>query len=338
MPADAITGQAFAWRELLARWGHAGEIIAEHVHRDLADEVQPLDRPGRRLLDSGNVVLHYAIWSKTAQVALRRPERVALCYHNITPGSFLRAFNPDVADLCDRGRRALTEFPEPAVLIADSHFNAVDLREAGLGEATVVPLLLDFSGQPPVRAGAGPDPVVLSVGRMVPNKRFEDVIKAFALFQRRHAPTARLVLISAVGFDNYRAALDRLIRQIDVKNVIFTGPISNEARDAWYSLADAYLSMSMHEGFGAPLIEALAHGVPVVARAAGAVPETIGGAGLVLDSDDLAVYAEALNEVVNSPHTRVSLARLAEARLEQLRPEAVAEQIRGALRPLLDGS
>ncbi|TML54157.1 MAG: glycosyltransferase, partial [Actinobacteria bacterium] len=158
---------------------------------------------------------------------------------------------------------------------------------AGLGEATIVPLLLDLPPEIPAN-GRGADPIVISVGRVVPSKRLEDVIKAFALYQRHRAPAASLAIVgSDSGFENYRLALARLVARIGANRVFFTGRISAEARDAWYRRAHVYLSMSVHEGFCAPLVEALAHGVPVVARGAGAVPETLQGAGLVLDGDDL---------------------------------------------------
>ena len=111
------------------------------------------------------------------------------------------------------------------------------------------------------------DPVVLTVGRVVPNKRLEDVIKAFTLYQRHRAPEASLVIVgSERGFEGYRHALDVLIARINARRVSFTGPISVEGRDAWYRRADVFLSLSVHEGFCAPLIEAMAHGAPVVAR------------------------------------------------------------------------
>jgi glycosyltransferase involved in cell wall biosynthesis len=339
VPGDAVTNQAFAWRELLANWGYKGELVAEHVHPDLANQVHRLDRAGKRLLDHGNVILRYAIWSKTADLALQHPERVALCYHNITPGEYLRDFNPGIADLCDRGREALTTFARPAALIADSSFNATDLRKAGLGEAAVVPLLLDVPRLPARRLEAHEQPTVLSVGRIVPNKRLEDVIKAFALYQQHRAPSARLVVVgSSAGFESYRRALERLVDDAGAERVVFTGPVSRRARDAWYAKADVYLSMSVHEGFCAPLVEAIAHGTPVVARRAGAVPETLGNAGLVLDGDDLPLVAEALHEVVSSRTTRAALAEAGAQRLEDLSPEAVAPRIRAALSPILDGS
>jgi glycosyltransferase involved in cell wall biosynthesis len=336
-PGDAVTGQAFAWRDLISTWGHPGEIVSEHVHPDLAGKVHRLDRTGRRLLGDGKVVLRYSIYSKTTDVALADPERVALCYHNITPGHLLRDYNPVVADLCERGRAALSRIDAlPAVLIADSGFNAADLREAGLGEATVVPLLLDLPPEVP-RDGRGGDPIVITVGRIVPNKRLEDVIKAFALYQRHRAPAASLVIVgSDAGFENYRLALQQLIETIGAERVFFTGSISPEARDAWYRRAHVYLSMSVHEGFCAPLVEALAHGVPVVARGAGAVPETLGSAGLVLEGVDLPLVAEALDELASSEETRRAFGAAAEERLAHLRPEAVAPRIHAALAPLLE--
>lgn len=337
-PNDAVTNQAFAWRDLLREWGHDGLIVAEHVHPDVSTEVLRLDKV-RKELSKGKVILRYSIFSKTAEVARAEPERVGLVYHNITPGKYLRPYNQAVADLCDQGRDALTSFGKPpAVLVADSSFNAIDLREAGLGDADVIPLLLDVPARAP-RNGRVGDPIVLTVGRVVPSKRLEDVIKAFALFQRHRAPGASLAIVgSHVGFENYRLALDRLVEKIGVERVFFTGPISSEARDAWYRRAHAYLSMSVHEGFCAPLIEALSHGTPVVARAAGAMPETVGGAGIVLEGDDLPLVAEALHEIVSSEPTRLALAEAADQRLAELRPEAIAPRIRRTLAPLLEES
>jgi glycosyltransferase involved in cell wall biosynthesis len=336
-PGDAVTGQAFAWQELLREWGYPSEIVAEHVHPDLAGRARRLDNTGRAL-DSANVILRYSVWSKTIETALAAPGRRGLVYHNITPGELLRDYHPTLADLCDRGRRGLTRLRGAFdAVIADSSFNAQDLTEAGVENATVVPLLLDLPEPGKRRDDPSPRPVVLSVGRLAPNKRLEDVIKAFALFQRHRAPDASLVLVGTNVGDTYRPALENLVSEIDVKRVTFTGPISSRARDAWYRRADAYLAMSVHEGFCAPLLEALSHGVPVVARSAGAVPETLGGAGLLVDGD-LALAAECLHEVTSSRETRAGLAQAAERRLAELRPELIRPLIRSALEPLLTDS
>jgi glycosyltransferase involved in cell wall biosynthesis len=338
VPYDAITGQAFAWRDLLRSWGRTSEIVSEHVHPDLLGAVHRLDRGTQRLLNQGSVVLHYAVWSETAETALRAKGPVGLCYHNITPGELLREFNPATADMCDRGRAALGVFRGRIdALITPSSFNAAELRDAGIGQATVVPLMLDVPDAVPRREPSR-QPVVLTVGRIVSNKRLEDVIKGFTLYQRHRAPEAYLVIVgSDVGFEGYRHALEVLVARIGARNVFFTGSISSQARDAWYDRADAYISMSEHEGFCAPLIEALAHGVPVVARGAGAVPETLGGAGLVLDGADSPLVAEALHELASSPSTRSALYDAADRRLAELRPDMLGPRLRLALAPLLDG-
>jgi glycosyltransferase involved in cell wall biosynthesis len=338
-PHDATAEQALKWRDLLHGWGYESEIVAEDVHPDLKGDVRTLDRAGRRLVSKGGLVLHYTIWSAAAEAALGARRPFGLCYHNITPGELLREFNPRLAALCDRGREALPRFRgRVAPLIAVSSFNAHELRDAGLGEAAVVPLLLDLPDAVP-RREPSTEPVVVSVGRVVPNKWLEQAIKAFALYQRRHAPQASLVLVGPYqGWESYHQALSLLVTRVGVRRVFFTGQISAEARDAWYRRADAYLATSVHEGFCAPLIEALAHGVPVVANDAGAMPETLGGAGVVVDGADLVLVAEALHELTSSRSTRELLYDAADLRLGELRPETLAPRVRAALGPLLTGT
>ncbi len=113
------------------------------------------------------------------------------------------------------------------------------------------------------------------------------------------------------------------------------GRVSDEERDRAYASAGVYLGMSEHEGFCAPLLEALAQGLPVVARGAGAVPETLGGAGVVLPGSDPALAAEALAHVLGDLELRRELAARAARRLAELAPAAVEERIAAALAPLL---
>ena len=115
----------------------------------------------------------------------------------------------------------------------------------------------------------------------------------------------------------------------------FTGRISSEKRDSWYDRASVYLCMSEHEGFCAPLVEALVHGTPVVARNAGAVAETLAGAGIVVDDRDLAVFSEAVHEAASSRATREGLRAAATRRLESLAPSAIEARVKDALAPLL---
>jgi glycosyltransferase involved in cell wall biosynthesis len=340
-PGDAVTDQALAWQGILRGWGVEGLVIAEHVHPALEGATRRADRSGGDLQTADGLVLHYSVWSRVVEDALAARAPLAVCYHNVTPGDLLRPWNPGLADACDRGRAALPRLAGRAIaLIADSGFNARERAEAGLGEAHVVPLVLDLPAAAPGARPAGSPPAILTVGRIVPNKRIEDVLRAFALYRGRHAPDATLTLVGGdEGFASYRAALDDLVVRIGVGGVRFAGRVPAAERDRLYATGDAYLCMSEHEGFCAPLVEALAHGVPVVARAAAAVPETLGGAGVVIDAPDLLpLAAEALAEVVGSPATREGLAEAASRRLAELRPEAVVPSLRAALAPLLEAA
>jgi glycosyltransferase involved in cell wall biosynthesis len=337
VPGDAVTDQAFACRTALRYWGRKSEVIAEHVHPALAGQVLPLKTTHFGKDDA--LVLHYAVWTEALERFLDAPGARVLYYHNITPGSLLRDHNPVLAESCDRARAALPQLHgRCAAVVAVSEFNARELRAHGMDKVAVVPLLLNISA----RAGGRVDqskPVVVSVGRLAPNKRIEDTLKAFALYQRYRARSAMLVVIGPYHeFESYRRELQKLAERLEVQKVRFTGRISYEERDAWYRRASVYICSSVHEGFCAPVIEALANGVPVVARAAGAVPETLGDAGIVLEDDGPALYAEALHEVVSSHATRAKLARAAERRVAELSPARVADRLKTALAPVLNGS
>jgi hypothetical protein len=140
-------------RDLLNGWGHESEIVAERVHPDLLGRVHRMDRAGRQMLQGS--APHPPLRPLEPHCGDRarvKSARIALCYHNITPGQLLREFNPEVAALCDRGRDEVTVFRGRIdALMADPSFNALDLRQAGLGDATIVPLLLDVPSEAPRR-------------------------------------------------------------------------------------------------------------------------------------------------------------------------------------------
>ena len=167
-----------------------------------------------------------------------------------------------------------------------------------------------------------------------PNKRLEDVIKAFTLYQRHRAPAASLVIVgSDVGFERYGHALVGLVAQIGAENVVFTGAVSSEARDAWYARADAYISMSVHEGFCAPLIEALAHGVRSSLAERARCPRRWAAPESSSKERTCRSSRRRCTSSPSSASTRSALYDAADRRLAELRPEALVPRIRSALGP-----
>lgn len=334
-PADAVTNQALAWQAVLAKAGVPGAIYAENIHPDLSGRVEPLTRMPRD--ERAAVILRYSIWSAAADRAMEVPrERLAILYHNVTPAHLLAETSPAIAALCERARRELPRLADRVGLaMADSAFNARELHGAGFPTATVIPLLLELAAPPPAR-----DEVphgVLAVGRIAPSKRIEDVIRTIAILRRHLLPDAHCEIMgSAEGFESYGRSLERFAAHLGVEETVrFRGRVSDDERDAAYARAGAYISMSAHEGFCAPLLEAASHGLAVVARGAGAVGETLGGAGIVLPSGDCALAAEALAAVLTDAALRRTLRTRATERIAELSPAVVERRIVETVRPLL---
>jgi glycosyltransferase involved in cell wall biosynthesis len=172
---------------------------------------------------------------------------------------------------------------------------------------------------------------VLFVGRLSPHKRQDELIKAFSLYRRHRAPDARLVLVGDPITTGYLQLLRDLADALAPGAVTIETGLSESALGDRYRAADVFLCLSEHEGFCIPLLEAFHFGVPVIARPAGAVPETVGSAALLLDDRDPAVIAELLHLVVTDSGLRAELARRGRTRLEAYAPDVVAARLRAAV-------
>jgi glycosyltransferase involved in cell wall biosynthesis len=172
---------------------------------------------------------------------------------------------------------------------------------------------------------------VIFVGRLSPHKRQEDVIEVFALYRRHRAPDARLVLVGDPLSVGYAERLRELADAAAPGAVTIESGLDPAALGARYRSAHAFLCLSAHEGFCIPLLEAFHFGVPVIARPAGAVPETVGDAGLLVEDSDPAVIAELLHLVVTDGALRAELARRGRARLGAYSPDVVAGRLRTAV-------
>jgi glycosyltransferase involved in cell wall biosynthesis len=339
-PYDAVSGQALGWRDLLARRGMAGGVHADAIDPRVSG-VDPLSR-----LDPGPddlLVLHYSAFAPRLAPLLDLPHRKLLVYHNVTPARYLWNHHPGVAVACALGRGQLPRYVQAArVTAAVSGFNAREVEAAaGLseGEARVVPNLFD-PGRLEERDGGphgGDGPLLLVVGRLAPQKRHDLVLSAFAAYQRACEPGARLLCVGEPLSPSYRGLVDRLARESGARNVSIAGGVPQPELNSAYAAADVVLSMSDHEGFCIPLLEAFHFEVPVVARPAGAMPEIGGDAVLWLDDGaDAAVAAELIDLAVGDPELRAELVRRGRKRLGDYSYERTAAAIGAAVDAALD--
>jgi glycosyltransferase involved in cell wall biosynthesis len=291
---DAIGHEVLGIQRVLRQAGYASDIFVETADRRLED----LTRDYRELVDASrpdNLLLHhFSIGSKASRTAYAVPDRMALIYHNITPPEYFVGVHRTLARQCFRGRRELQAYVERCDLaLGDSEFNREDLANLGFPRTDVLPVVPDFShlDRPPNRFVAqhfdDEWTNVLFVGRVIANKKIEDVIRCFHAYQSRYNHRSRLIIVGIYSlFERYLAALNHLAAELGVAHVHFTGHVSDAELVAYYEIADLFLCASEHEGFCVPLVEAFYKQVPVLAYAATAVPATMDGAGVLFDDKD----------------------------------------------------
>ena len=324
-PYDAVSGQALAWQRVLAQRGLAGDVHAVYRDPRAAGEIRPIEQLDAAAGDL--LVLHYSAHAPRLRELLDGPWRLALVHHNITPARYLWHHGAFAAGACALGRRELPRYVEAADAVAGvSAFNARELEAAGAEQADVVPIFLDpgrLSARG--RTPTGDGPLVLVVGRLVPNKRHDLAIESFALLRRELEPRARLLCVGEALSGEYR----ELVEGMAGEGVTLAGGLSQPDLNAAYASALVLLSASEHEGFCVPLLEAFAFGVPVVARPAGGMTEVGGDAVLWAGEEpfDPAVAAELLHAAISDSELRAELADRGQARLEEYAPERVAERI-----------
>jgi len=332
-PYDAVSEQARAWRQLLSQAGHGGADYTgqaapgTHGFEPLA-HLEPA--PGDL------IVIRYSAWSSSLGRLLERPQRKLLVYHNITPPGYLWNHSPPLAIQCAVGRIQLPAFARSArVVIADSEFNAGELYAAGAESVRVVPILFEPGRLAPRgHAPEGDGPLVLVVGRLVPNKRHDRVFRAFAAYQRECEPEARLLCVGTSLNHRYAALMQTLADASGARNVRLAGGLAQDEVNAAYAEADVLLTLSEHEGFCVPLLEAFHFGVPVVAAPAGAVPGVAGHAALYTDGDP-AVTAELIDMAVRDAQLREELEQRGRERLEHFAYERTAQTVREVVREAL---
>lgn len=291
---DAIGNEVLGVHRALRGAGYDSEIIVEtadprleHLTTDYRDIVGHVDADDL-------LIHHFSLGSRASRTAFALPCRMALIYHNITPPEYFLGVHPQLVRQCYHGRRELTAYRNRCdIALGDSEFNRQELEALGFSPTDVLHVVPDFShlaGIPDSRIIDAYDDActnILFVGRMIPNKRPDDVIRFFHAYKTHYDPSARLILAGSYGgFERYMVQLRALVATLGVPDVHILGQVTNEALTALYDVADLFLCASEHEGFCVPLIEAFHKQVPVLAYASTAVPATMDGGGVLYDHKD----------------------------------------------------
>lgn len=310
---DAIGDSVRRVRDLLRRLGHDSDIYALTIDDELRGEIRSFGDPAARRGDI--TIFHYALPSPMTDAFARLPRGRVLQYHNITPAHFFAPYDPPIFRLLALGRQELeTLVGRTDAAFGDSEYNRQELAAIGFANTGVFPIAVD-----PERIRRAPRRPALEhvladgfrnflfVGRIVPNKKIEDHIKLAEHYKRYVDTEYRFIFVGKTdGVPRYYNMVRALVAeyQMPADRFWFTGPVPEEDLATFYRSAAAYVSLSEHEGFGVPLLEAMAADVPVLAYGSTAVPDTLGGAGVCFTPKDLEYAAELLGELAYNDDLR----------------------------------
>jgi glycosyltransferase involved in cell wall biosynthesis len=322
--ADSIGRELIEWVRILCRNGHTVRVIVERIGPGTPADIRALtavhtERSLRQSIDWEYVctadlaICDYPAFYGLADV-LRAIEQPALLliYHGVTPPALWP--DPDGRAYLEQSRRraALVHFADAA--ITHSEFTRQELHHLTgypLSRIGVLPCII---AAPPadrvVPLAQTPAPLILSVGRLAANKRPHLLVEALALVRQQH-PAARLILAGDARGPSHAPVLAQVRASAAALGledaVLCTGLIDDALLEHLYAQAAVLATASMHEGFCIPVIEAMARGVPVVANRAGALPQTVGDAGVLVPDGDVRALADALIDVLQNAESRAQL-------------------------------
>jgi len=323
---DAIGNMALEHRKALRNAGYDSQIFAERIHPGLADTVKTVGEYDKYGKTDDIIIYHLSIGSAASEFIYSINRKIVLYYHNITPARFFEKFHEVLWLKCSLGREELKEFAEKSVYaVADSEYNRMELEQAGFERTSSLPVPIDFerlksNGSDIIRNLYEDDRNnLLFVGRIMPNKKIEDVIKLFHLYRKEYDESARLFIVgSYASFESYMYWLWRLVKKLgEEENIIFSGHISDDDLAEYYKLSDIFIMTSEHEGFGVPLLEAFYANIPVIAYDYAAVGETMNGGGVLLSKKDFSATSQIVSNLMKDEDYRKQILESQKRALKQ---------------------
>lgn len=333
---DAVGNDAFAIKHMLEGAGYATAIFTFAVHPKIKEEnVYNIDLLPE-LTEDDIIIYHYASEDGFQKLIEETAAKVVLRYHNVTPPEFFHGYDEKAETITRKGLAQIKSMRDAIDYgMVDSEQNKKDLEQMGYEcPISVVSILIpfkDYEQQPDldvVNGYSDGNTNIVFVGRIVPNKKFEDVIACFAAYKKKYDPAARLFLVGNYQeTDAYYQHLQEYIKECGVENVIFPGHIAFRTILAYYKIADLFLCMSEHEGFCVPLVEAMFFETPIVAYASTAIPGTLGGSGVLVETKEPETVAETMNHMMQDAEYRSEILKKQDARLKDFAYESIRGQI-----------
>jgi|TARA_B100000315_G_scaffold249603_1_gene281079 glycosyltransferase involved in cell wall biosynthesis len=327
---DAISNHAMVIRDYLRCLGYRSEIFVKHLDQRIAHEASIFNQ--NTISAKAGMLYHHSIGSEITIFAVNHPGPKCLIYHNITPPEFFEPFWPDFASILKKGRDDLKKLSGSfTISVGDSAYNASELEASSFDNPGVLPIAVcpaKWSHLPNtdlMRRLQDGKTNLLFVGRIVPNKRQDQLVETFSHYLTMDSD-ARLIIVGQIESGNpyHDHLLDVIAKHGLRRHVLVTGLVSDSALQAYYRTAHLFWSMSEHEGFCIPLIEAMWFDVPVLAYNSAAAPETLGQAGIMFNhKGDLVRIAALAKLVVHDGKLKKKILKAQRSRRTDFLPEKV---------------
>ncbi len=333
---DAIGDSAGRMRGLLRRMGHTSDLFALTIDDVLKGDVRPFSDPAATRGDL--TIFHFALPSTMSAAFARLSRGRILLYHNVTPAAYFAPYDPALFRLASIARQELASLVgEVDLALGVSEYNRRELDALGFEPTGVLPLAVDLSRitsaaeRPALEKSLDDDFVnFLFVGRIAPNKKIEDHIRLAEHYKRYVDAYYRFIFVGRYdAVPRYYATIRQLMSEYRLLNerFVFTGAVPDEDLAVYYRRSAVYISLSEHEGFCAPLLEAMATDVPILAYAAAAVPETLAGAGIQFAPKDMEHAAELLGALAFDDDLRARVIAGQRQRLADFGDDRIARQL-----------
>ncbi len=343
---DAISNEAREYRDTFRAWGYKSEIFSEkkRILPELRHDTKDFADSSSHLTPNDIMLLHLSIGSPVNQYFRELNCRKVIRYHNITPHNYFELINRTTATNLKKGREQIPLLKDSAELnLAVSKFNARELQEEGYSNVKVLPILLNLENitSPPDRKALkrfnDGTKNILFVGRCAPNKKIEDLLHAMAYIRLIKNTDTRLIHVgSFAGTERYYHLLLSLQRDLGLeRQVYFAGSVTQRQLAGFYQSASMFLCMSEHEGFCIPLLEAMAHHVPVMAYEAGAVPDTMEQAGILFHQKNYPLIAETIRELLLNSSLREAVKARQDERMQRYFSRNLSAELKDLLAPLI---
>src|SRR5215472_1756041 len=331
---DAVTNCMFFVRSMLQTFGFESDIFVEHMDPALSGRLRRLE--DLRLAESDLLLIHHSMghdaFARLADLRCRK----FLVYHNITPPQFFEESDSTHSYVL-KGYSQLSQFRDIVEsAIAVSSFNGRQLSQRGFDRVAVIPFLKDFAAircAPHWKTPFYEDRAMLRllfVGRLVPHKCQHELIELVDRVRSIGRVALGLVLVGKFDEANgYKSRLDALVHRAGLgRHVKITDQVTDEELFGWYRAASAYVSLSEHEGFGMPLVEAMAFDLPVIAYTSAAIAETLGDAGIKVSDKDPASILEPLIRLHEDRSFRGEVIRSQRQRLVRFSRQRIESELR----------